>query len=434
MIFDITVTLEDATVTATATNDIAVTVTLDDEVINPEETFCERVDECLDIPTADGQYVLDITGGVKSWSEYSPTGAVVITKTLAQFLTLAAASNLQFPATYKITDVQNGMFVETLSASTYDRNTLLSLNCPKTYDTTTVDDNAWKGIWRSSKTANVNDLFIWGGVVWKNKTGSIGSATNEATLDSTNWDYINRNNFSNNEYMPLLLKCQYDFEEAWVNMLADEHGNIIGVDWHLNQIYGLTYNPAERTDWNCMTKPNVIFFNNQLYAVYNNLQNVIYNRTNGFIYNNDGNVGDNKFVTVIANNEQDVYENIAADYDIVGAVNEVNNVNGSSFFFTHNFTTSPLNSGSSVLYNFIPTDAILTSLSISASSLNGSSIDIGVETDNESVVSLPTSLLNGTNTNADVYVVATANRSLSIKANGANITAGSITIKAQFQL
>jgi hypothetical protein len=86
------------------------------------------------------------------------------------------------------------------------------------------------------------------------------------------------------------------------------------------------------------------------------------------------------------------------------------------------------------LYNFIPQDAILTSLSISAASLNGSSIDIGVETDNESAVSLPTALLNGTNTNADVYVVATANRSLSITANGGNITAGTITIKAQFKI
>jgi hypothetical protein len=75
MIFDITVTLEDATVEATATNDIAVTVTLDDEVINPQETFCERVDECLDIPTADGEYLLTITNGVISWEESSASGA-----------------------------------------------------------------------------------------------------------------------------------------------------------------------------------------------------------------------------------------------------------------------------------------------------------------------------------------------------------------------
>jgi hypothetical protein len=405
----------------------------DDEIPStPAKTFCDAVDDCMKVPTANGSYVLKILNGVKSW--IAATGAVVINKTLAQFLALAADGDLQFPATYKITDVQNGMFVETLSASTYDRNTLLSLNCPKTYATTTLDGNVWKGIWRSSKTANVNDLFIWGGVVWKNKTGNIGSATDIVTLDSTNWDYINRNSFSNNEYIPLLLKCQYDFEEEWVNLLADEHGNIIGVDWHLNELYGITYNPAERTDWNCMTKPDVIFSNNQLDCIYNNLGNVISNKINGFIYNNDGNVSDNKYLSVIANNEQDVYENIGADYDIDGAVNEVNNVNGSSFFFTHNFSDSPLTSGNSALYNFIPQDAILTSLSISAASLNGSSIDIGVETDNESAVSLPTALLNGTNTNADVYVVATANRSLSITANGGNITAGTITIKAQFKI
>jgi hypothetical protein len=104
------------------------------------------------------------------------------------------------------------------------------------------------------------------------------------------------------------------------------------------------------------------------------------------------------------------------------------------FAIRHDFTASPLNSGSSVLYNLIPTGAILNSLSISATSLNGSSIDIGMNTDNESAVSLPTSLLNGTTTKADVSVGATANRSLSIKANGGNITAGSITIKVEFTI
>lgn len=38
------------------------------------ETFCERVDTCLDIPTEDGEYVLTITNGVKTWTEFSPSG------------------------------------------------------------------------------------------------------------------------------------------------------------------------------------------------------------------------------------------------------------------------------------------------------------------------------------------------------------------------
>lgn len=74
MIIDITVTLLTATATATAVNDIAVTVVLNDEVVNPEETFCERVDDCLDIPSTNGNYVLKILNGVKSWVAESGGG------------------------------------------------------------------------------------------------------------------------------------------------------------------------------------------------------------------------------------------------------------------------------------------------------------------------------------------------------------------------
>ena len=76
MIIDVTVTLLTATATATAVNDIAVTVVLNDEVVNPEETFCERVDDCLDIPSANGNYVLKILSGVKSWVAESAGGGV----------------------------------------------------------------------------------------------------------------------------------------------------------------------------------------------------------------------------------------------------------------------------------------------------------------------------------------------------------------------
>jgi hypothetical protein len=76
MIINVTVILDTTTATATAVNDIAVTVTLNDEVVNPEATFCERVDSCLDIPTDNGQYVLTITDNVVSWEEFSASGLV----------------------------------------------------------------------------------------------------------------------------------------------------------------------------------------------------------------------------------------------------------------------------------------------------------------------------------------------------------------------
>lgn len=40
------------------------------------KTFCERVDDCLDIPSANGNYVLKILNGVKSWVAESAGGGV----------------------------------------------------------------------------------------------------------------------------------------------------------------------------------------------------------------------------------------------------------------------------------------------------------------------------------------------------------------------
>lgn len=365
------------------------------------------------------------------------TSPEVIEATEADFLAAAAADQLTYPAVYKITDIQNGLYVNTLSGSTYSESCNLILNCPKTYETTTLDGNVWKGIWRDSKTANINDLFIWGGVVWRNKTGAIGTATDVVTLDSTNWEYIDRNNFSNNEYISLSLICYYDFDESWINYLQDEHLNIIGVDWHLNQIVGLTYNPALNTDWNCMTKTGVIFTLNKLFLAINNLDSVIHNIANGFILNNDDFVQDNKYCTVIKNNSAAIYENIATIADIDGAVNEVYNVNGGTFFFTHDFAVNPLTAGNSVYYNFIPNGARVTNIVTygDATGVAGAQLAFGLESDAPNL--LPAAVLATVNAGqvySNVSTAATANRSLRIAASVANVTGGSVTVKVEFIL
>jgi hypothetical protein len=633
MIFDITVTLEDATVTASATNDIAVTVTLDDEVINPQETFCERVDACLDIPTDDGQYVLDITDGVKSWSEYSPTGAVVITKTLAQFLALADASNLQFPATYKITDIQNGLYIDTLSASTFSPSATLSFLAP---------DYTLHTQYHHTDGAIANNAIVtWGGFYWQNTSG--GSATpnltSEAILDNTG-GFTKITKSLANGYEAIILSVSVN-DSLNIIYAKDGYGNQVTTDSFQPTLIG--FNPIDVFQWNesRIFNNSVLVCNNKLVyqqsAIYSNVgdfnyestnkiasvsENLLNNSTLSSIYANqsfvgskiyrntlsgittaiksiyqdsrclvsgnvlsgigatiksihqdskclvsgnvlsgtaatiegyyqtslcritnnvlsgnpstgsvtiaygrqddnceiDGNTlsgdgaqffdnhqheeckingntlsGDNTRISHVVQYKTDECNDntISADNELIdivfqdGNTNKLNNctitagksiqnirmsnseITNSSvklsevnvqgidldltgfttdiisetyqsgdgwFTITHDFMASPLNSGSSVLYNLIPIGAILNNLSISATSLNGSSIDIGVDTDNESAVSLPTALLNGINTNADVYVVATANRSLSITANGGNITAGSITIKAAFTL
>jgi len=77
------------------------------------KTLCEKINECLDIPTEDGQYVLDITNGVKSWQDFSATGLVDgngttingnkvdLGGTLSQDTTVDADSNLlEFTTAY----------------------------------------------------------------------------------------------------------------------------------------------------------------------------------------------------------------------------------------------------------------------------------------------------------------------------------------------
>jgi len=136
-------------------------------------------------------------------------------------------------------------------------------------------------------------------------------------------------------------------------------------------------------------------------------------------------------------NEQDVYENIAAISDIDGAVNEVYNINGGRFFFTHDFATSPLNSGNSILYNYIPEGARVVNITTFGNATGGAGAQLafGIESDAPNL--LPAAVLatvNAGQTYSNISTAATANRSLQIAASVANVTGGSVTVKVEFVL
>lgn len=86
MIIELTIILSTATATVEASNDIDVTIVLNDEVVNPEGSFCERVDACLGISQSGdankflnerGNFVT-ITGGGAVDSVNGQTGTVVL--------------------------------------------------------------------------------------------------------------------------------------------------------------------------------------------------------------------------------------------------------------------------------------------------------------------------------------------------------------------
>ena len=127
-------------------------------------------------------------------------------------------------------------------------------------------------------------------------------------------------------------------------------------------------------------------------------------------------------------------------YDLTGFTTDIVGESVESgkgwFTVTHDFSTDPLNSGSSVLYDFIPVGARLTNCTIIPDSLSGglgATLRVGLESDDVSYGLAATVLGSISNTVVNtVSNAATANRSLQLTAGVANITGGSVTIKVEF--
>jgi hypothetical protein len=236
------------------------------------KTLCEKINECLDIPTSNGQYVLDITGGVKSWSEYSPTGAVVISKTQAQFLALVSGGTLEFPATYKITDVQNGLYIDTLSASTFSPSATLSFLAP---------DYSLRAQYHHTDGAIANNAIVtWGGFYWTNTSGASATPnlTSEAILDNTG-AFTKVTKSVANGYETILLDVSIT-DTLFVFYGKDVNGNEVKVNEALNTLIG--FNPIDVFQWNDQR-----IFNNSVLVCNNKLsysQSIIYSNIGDFNY------------------------------------------------------------------------------------------------------------------------------------------------------
>ncbi len=119
--------------------------------------------------------------------------------------------------------------------------------------------------------------------------------------------------------------------------------------------------------------------------------------------------------------------------DIIGE-----SIEGGKGWFTieHDFTTSPLTSGSSVLYNLIPISARI--LNIKAIGLisggAGATLTLGLETDDASLISDTLGNYSTGKSYSGFSGQATANRSLQLTAGVDNITSGTIKVYVEFIL
>lgn len=138
-------------------------------IIPVGKTFCELVDECLGISPSGSNTKYLNEKGLWTTPAGGGGGSVVIEATKAEFLALVTANDLTYPATYKITDIDNGLFVETLSENTFATSGTLSLFVPD-YNASGVNLGQMDAV--TIPTIAVNDMVIWGDHYWVNETAS----------------------------------------------------------------------------------------------------------------------------------------------------------------------------------------------------------------------------------------------------------------------
>ena len=213
--------------------------------------------------------------------------------TKAQLDALVSGSQLSIGMRYKITDRgDRGITLTAISSNKLSLEGIRTMLCPKTYRLETLDTNIWKGVWHSTKTAAIDDLMIWGGLVWKNLTGAIGTATNDIALDVVNWIEIPKASFTNNEYIEIIFSIHYDYERDWIVKQWDKNSNEFGIpkEGYEEYISTLGKNPVDISDWNYTNDDttNELLIRNKCVGIWNNVEGIKihHNICTGAIYGN----------------------------------------------------------------------------------------------------------------------------------------------------
>jgi hypothetical protein len=269
------------------------------------------------------------------------TGISPVEVTYAEIVSLITSSGLNTGSVYKITDRgDRGLFFVAVSNNLLSREGTRIMLCPARYSTSETDasGNVWKGVWNSTKDPSVNDLMIWGGKVWKNLSGSIGTATNDLTLDGTNWQLISKSSFTNSEYVALTFGVSYDVQNDWIERQWDSVGNSLGLDYQTQLWwYGDTsFNSIDASDWNFGSNAEGrIMFNNVGWGIWNN--------------SNAGNIYGNKVVVGIYKNSHngDIVNNVCDE--ISGNYGAITSISSNQCYII-----SDNHSGGTISYNVIP--------------------------------------------------------------------------------
>lgn len=175
----------------------------------------------------------------------------IINTNLGDILTLIADRRLVRGVTYKIGDVDNllygygnngkGSIIYLLAL---EDNKLDEFGTGIFYTPKYTDF----GIWQSTGSYNIDDRVIWGGYVWKNKNGNVGSANNDYELNEE-WELIS---YDKDNYNIVYDKIKYDIDNDKIIYRNERNINEVSFNYdELKKIQNETgdYCPIKAFQW-----------------------------------------------------------------------------------------------------------------------------------------------------------------------------------------
>ena len=229
--------------------------TITGEIVD-SETIC---DEQIMSVYVDGGYIsnpvnlnfesgddIDITGNYDSTTDVT-TITIDFAREDIEHITWQDGINLISSETvvpnqlYHITD--RGWYLEGLTSTSFNIDGHMYVSVAKEQFYTSL--GLYKGVWTPYVTIpySIGDMVIYGGKVWINASGGIGSPLSLHTLDST-WTLQTNSDY----YSDVLLKIHVNYEQDWVFRNEDKRGNIIHIPY---DVYGtITDHRNVWSDWN----------------------------------------------------------------------------------------------------------------------------------------------------------------------------------------
>lgn len=206
-------------------------------------------------------------------NEVSAAELSILEITYSDLTTKKAASELVKNKTYTITDY--GISIKAISEALLS--TVGSRQMRIVKNTYYQASGIIKGVWHGGLSVSIGNIVVWGGKVWINQTGVVGSKLNDSELDGTNWTAEDKTN--DTYYFDKDFFIVYDFDNNKISRQIDDRSNVFGdIDNDLNSVA----NRINNSDWG-----DESIFDNICGGVYNN------NTDDGIIGNICGAIGGN---------------------------------------------------------------------------------------------------------------------------------------------